>query len=136
MIEGHEDFYEECWVIYGYDWDGIKLGLMLYEAEGTASSVDFDWKRVMKNAKYIMGFNHTHPEGHSIPSAIDDETMKGWVKALGRPLICGIKNGDWQRFFIYERDDAGKVQCREISFKQIGNFILTGDWAEFSGGYI
>ena len=128
MVEGHENFNEECWIIYGYEWEDDKYGLLVYESEGTAASVDFDWEKVIKNAKIVQGFNHTHPGGHPSPSDIDDNTMKGWVKALGKSLLCGIKSNDEQRMYLYERAEEGIVICREIPFKKVGNLILTIDW--------
>ena len=135
MVEGHENFNEECWIIYGYRWAGDLFGRLSYESEGNPGSVDFDWKKVFKNAKKVLGFNHTHPGGFLSPSSIDDTTMIGWVKALGKPLICGIKSEGKQKMYLYERVN-GEVKYREISFKKIGSFItcryhcevLTGKW--------
>jgi len=126
MVEGHEDFNEECWIIYGYEWAGDKYGLMVYESKGGPGSVDFNWENVIKNAKILQGFNHTHPENFTTPSALDDKTMKGWVKALGRPLLCGIKSGAEQRMYLYERVEDN-VECREVNFRISGNFIMTGE---------
>jgi len=116
-------FNEECWIIYGYKWGGSMYGLMKYESEGSPGSVDFNWQKVVQDAKKILGFNHTHPSGYSSPSDIDDNTMIGWVKALGKPLLCGIESGGTQRIYLYERKN-GKVICQELNFKKIGNFII------------
>lgn len=126
MIEGY-DFNEECWIIYGYKWRGNIYGLEVYESKGSPGSVDFDWKKVFKKAKKIIGFSHTHPGGRPSPSSIDDTTMIGWVKALGKSLLCGIESNGIQKMYLYERVN-GNVDYREIPFKKIRRFITIKDW--------
>jgi len=121
-------FKEDCWIIYGHKWGKNLYGVLRYESEGEPSSVNFDWEKVSKNAKNIIGFCHTHPGGYLSPSPIDDITMAGWVKALGKPLICGIKVRNEIRIYVYERSRESvkgyrKVVMRQLSFKKIGHFL-------------
>ena len=120
-------FYEECWIIYGYKWRGRIYGWMKYESKGSPGSVDFNWKKDILNAKKILGFSHTHPGGFPSPSDIDDNTMIGWVKALGKPLLCGIESKGILRIYLYERIN-GKVEFRELKFKKVGMIITIKDW--------
>jgi len=122
-----EGFNEECWIIYGYKWRESMYGWMKYESKGNPGSVDFDWKKVFKNSKKILGFSHTHPGGFPSPSSLDDTTMIGWVKALGKPLLCGIESNGIQKMYLYERIN-GEVKYREIPFKKIKGFIIIKDW--------
>ena len=113
---------EECWIIYGFRFNDDLYGYLAYESEGGFASVDFDWRKIFKNKDKIIGFNHTHPGMSNLPSDIDEVTMIGWVKALGKPLICGIK-GDTQAMYLYERCSDKKVRWHLVPFKRVGNFI-------------
>ena len=117
-----ENFNEECWIIYGWKKDKWLHGILIYESKGGPGSVDFDWKKVVKRRRNIIGFNHTHPGGMSTPSSIDDNTMTGWVKALGKPLLCAIESNE-QKIFLYERAEDRTVHYREIPFKKMGPVI-------------
>lgn len=115
---------EQCWIIYYKRYCKWILGRLELESTGSPGSVNFDWEKVEKKRDSIIGFNHTHPSGFKGPSSIDDHTMTGLVKALGKGLICGIKS-DKQRFFFYERTKDKKSVCyREIPFIMISNRIL------------
>lgn len=121
MTDEIHEFNENCWIMYGFRRKGYLYGVMIYESEGGPGSVGFNWQKVVQRAKKIIGFSHTHPGGFSQPSTLDDFTMKGWVKALGKPLICGINCGI-QKMFIYERVN-GKVECHEVPFNMKSNFV-------------
>ena len=116
-------FNERCWLLKGRRHCKWAYGQFIYESSGSPSSVHFDWKRVYKIKDDIIGFNHTHPGGLSVPSTLDDKTMAGWVKALGKPLVCGIKS-DKQEFYVYERNpsDKYKIICRKVPFLLIGEY--------------
>ena len=124
MVKISEIINEDCWIIYYKKYCKWILGKLVYESTGGPGSVDFDWEKVIRNRESIIGFNHTHPcSGMKGPSSLDDFTMSGWVKALGKSLICGIKS-DKQRFYIYERGSNGKIYCRTLPFIMVSNRIL------------
>lgn len=114
---------EECWIIYGKRYCKWIYGKLVYESTGGPGSVDFDWDKVIRNRNKIIGFNHTHPSNVIDPSSLDDMTMTGWVKALGKPLLCGIKSRV-QKFYLYKRGKDQIVGCFEVPFMILNNRIL------------
>lgn len=114
-------FKEKCWIIYGYKIANWTFGFLVFESEGSSSSVDFNWEKICKNKDRIVGFNHTHPGNLNTPSSTDDVTMAGWVKTLGKPLLCGII-GTKQFLYLYEKK-SDKVHNYPLPFKKIGSFV-------------
>ena len=121
-VEISQRFNEKCWIIYGKRHCKWVYGKLAYESTGGPGSVNFDWEKVIRERDKIIGFNHTHPGGSPSPSHLDDRTMTGWVKAIGKPLICGIKS-DKQDFFVYRRSNS-RVICFRIPFILVKNRIL------------
>jgi len=123
MIDEKVDFCEESWIIYGFPFQDHLFGLSIWESEGSPGNVDFNWQKVFKKHKKIIGFIHTHPDGFYIPSSTDDNTMIGWVKAMGKPLLCGIKSKEILVMYLYWREQ-GNVVYREVGFKEIYDFLI------------
>ncbi len=122
-IEVVQTINENCWIIYGKKYCKWIYGRLIYESTGGPGSVDFDWEKVIRDRNKIVGFNHTHPSNIMEPSSLDDKTMTGWVKALGKPLLCGIKS-EVQRFYLYKRDKDRIVGCIEIPFVLLKDRII------------
>lgn len=106
-----EGFVEQVWFVYGYRIGSYYFGVLDYQNDGEVCEVKFDLTRaffgkkgIKRNNKRLLGFYHSHPGGDPYPSATDCETMDAWVKATGRPLICGIFSGDKQKCFLYYRE--------------------------------
>jgi len=95
-----ESFVEKCWFIYGLRLGRIYLGFLKYHSKGTAGSVDFDWHKAL--TPLLIGWYHSHPGVKFLtPSAIDDRTMRSWIKATNKKLLCGIFCQDEQKCYCY-----------------------------------
>ena len=85
---------------------------------GKPAEVDFDYKKVYAvedECHDVVGFLHTHPGMSAIMSSQDKKTMKGWVTAFDKELLCVIKGknrsqayrfdkeGHWHRCNVYSR---------------------------------
>lgn len=102
-----EDFVEDCWFMYGLRIGRFFLGFLYYSCHGTEASVTFDWQGMPP--KTLIGWYHTHPGIKSLmPSSMDDQTMRSWVRGLGRPFLCGIICHGEQRCFLYYKKREGK----------------------------
>lgn len=55
----------------------------------------------------VVGFYHTHPSGFDLPSERDHRTMRAWVSAFGKPLLCLIEADRKVRANLY-MDDTGQ----------------------------
>lgn len=108
---------EKCWFIYGKKIGPYWIGFLKYHSKGSIASVGFNWS--LAADPNIMGFFHSHPGGSAEPSIRDDKTMCAWIKAEGRPLLCGIFGCQNKKCFIYSQDG-----CYEIKNKIWGNFFL------------
>jgi proteasome lid subunit RPN8/RPN11 len=54
----------------------------------------------------IVGFLHTHPDFPAQPSQRDIDTMRAWVSALGKPLVCLIQGTDGLVGYNFASDDS------------------------------
>jgi len=106
---------EECWFIEGKRVGPFLLGKRVYHSFGSTTSVNFDWNEAV--SKKVLGFYHTHPFGEPFLSDEDITTMKAWVRAEGRPLICGVICSGVQSCWIFYR--KGKYIC----YRKIPSFL-------------
>ena len=129
------DFVESVWFLYGVRVGGIYAGYLVYQGDGTVVSVEFDWSAaffkklgVNESDSRLLGFYHTHPGGRPAPSATDIETMDSWVKAEGRPMLCGIRSGDDQACYLFRRasEDMSDPLSAKTKYKKIRS-ILRGN---------
>lgn len=120
-----KEFVEDCWILYGRRIGLLYIGRCVYHAAGTAGGVDFDYETSVNPR--VLGWYHTHPGKHfTTPSSIDEKTMRSWVKANGREMLCGIRCGDEQkcyRFFRSSSNSRGIVFSRLFSIL-IGDFFI------------
>lgn len=131
-------FAEEVWFLYGIRVGSLYTGYLVHQGEGSAAHVEFDWSRAFfkkvgvgeSNAR-LIGFYHSHPGGHPSPSGTDISTMDSWVKAMGRPMLCGIISGSQQRCYLFMRatedrsdPESAKVKYKEIRSSLRGNMFL------------
>lgn len=99
---------EHCWFLYGIRIKNRFWGFLKFEAIGTSASVGFNWKKGM--SRFCLGWLHTHPSEYgTIPSDVDERTMRSWVKALGRPMICGIACDEEVTWYDYNRAEDRSI---------------------------
>jgi proteasome lid subunit RPN8/RPN11 len=127
-----EGFLEEVWFLFGFRIHNLFFGFTVYQNKGEVAHVTFDWKKAfsflpfLKDAnKFLLGFYHTHPGGDPSPSTTDTETMGTWVKALGKRTLCGIKSGNVQKCYLYQRvsDKSPDIKYKKIKSVWINNFF-------------
>jgi hypothetical protein len=122
-----EGFVERCWFIYGIRLGNIYLGFLKYHSRGTENGVDYqDWKSALNF--FHIGWFHTHPGvGFLTPSQIDNRTMRSWVRARNRPLLCGIFCGKDKALYEYSRSkDWSKNRNKSIYRNFLVNFVFCG----------
>lgn len=109
-----KEFIEECWFIYGVRVAGLFIGFPVYHSAGTSGSVEFSWEKALNPR--LIGWIHTHPKGFGPrPSETDNSTMRGWVRGVARPMICGILCNGTQGWFDYYRgSQEDTVHRREM----------------------
>jgi proteasome lid subunit RPN8/RPN11 len=120
-----KEFIEECWFIYGIRVGRKIFGYKVYHASGTSGHVDFDWEKAMNPR--LLGWLHTHPTGFGPhPSETDESTMRGWVRAKNKPLICGITCDGQTLWHEYYRDGKGEIKHQYIIL-EMKNHIIWGN---------
>ena len=116
-------FKETCWFIYGFKIKRVYFGIMVKQSTGGPASVDFDWRKVFRQRKALIGFFHTHPDGVDDLSQIDHRTMRGWVTALGKPLLCGIKESGQTQMIFYHKFHSSHLGWT-VPFFKLGTLLF------------
>ena len=101
------DFYEIYHLlIQEKNFPGIQVVEKIeFETQKTAAEVNFNYRKVMEYEDdpniEVLGFYHTHPNGHTRMSSTDIETMKAWTTCFGRSLLCliGTKIHHYQDYY-------------------------------------
>jgi len=110
---------------------GFFLGYPVYHSAGTSGNVEFSWEKAMN--PFLIGWVHTHPNGFGPrPSETDNSTMRGWVRAKNKPLVCGILCKEDQGWFDYYRAGEGEIMRRDMKV----HFSFNRVWGKVSGPYI
>lgn len=79
---------------------------------GEPAQVEFDASAVLEREEArgdVIGFLHTHPNSPASPSRRDLKTMRAWVCAFGKPLLCLIDGTDGLAGYRFD-DDASDPQ--------------------------
>lgn len=79
---------------------------------GEPAHVEFDASAVLHREETqgdVVGFLHTHPNTPAQPSDRDLKTMRAWVSAFGKPLLCLIEGTDGLAGYRFD-DDASDPQ--------------------------
>lgn len=109
---------EESYILLGERRDGLWLARAQWRAVGQATSVSFDWEKVLDREKRradVIGFLHTHPGFSPEPSARDEMTMRAWCNCFGKPLIRAIASGKDIRAWLYRADEQPPETFARIS---------------------
>jgi proteasome lid subunit RPN8/RPN11 len=103
---------EQCWTLVGGRRGCIWLCRRVRRASGERASVRFDGAWTLEREEThgdVAGFLHTHPDGPASPSDRDVRTMRAWVRAFGKPLLCLIADPDALRGYRFDTaESAGK----------------------------
>jgi len=82
---------------------------------GSPGMVEFDWMAFDEYRRSLdhfdprqAAFYHVHPPGYDRFSALDDDCIKGFTRALGYQVKFGI--------ILFADDDLGSVDHREILY--------------------
>lgn len=124
------NFVEEVWFAFGIRIGKWIIGILDYQNNGEVSNVKFSVKKAFfgkkdskKYNRRLLGFYHSHPAGDPYPSNTDDTTMDAWVKATGKPLICGIFSSGKQKCFLYKRESPNS--SKTIFCTMFSKFIIS-----------
>lgn len=110
------DFQECCWFLWGVRIGKYFIGWLQFHSRGEPASVEFNWEKGI--SKFLLGWFHTHPEGYGLsPSQTDQKTMRGWVRTLERPLICGIRDLQEYKTYIFFRFKDSQICYKTIQSK-------------------
>jgi hypothetical protein len=121
-----EEFIEECWFIYGVRIRNYFFGFTVYHSAGNSGQVEFDWEKAMH--PMLLGWIHTHPRYFGIrASSTDESTMRGWVRAKARRMICGILCHGEEGWYEFYRDSDSEIKFRTGSVHYLPDFV----WGKF-----
>jgi proteasome lid subunit RPN8/RPN11 len=85
---------EQCWILVGQYRPPFWYARRVHSTRGGPASVEFDAAWVLgreETQANVVGFFHTHPSGLHAVSERDVRTMRGWVSAFGKPLLCVVQ---------------------------------------------
>ena len=124
---------EHAWVLLGQ-----AKGIVLYarrsnRSVGGPASVEFDpyWVLEREETKGdVVGFYHTHPCYKAQPSKRDIDTMRAWVSAFGKPLLCAIEGVDGLKGYRFdaERTDGELIDSTERFSRGVVVGIDSNGW--------
>jgi proteasome lid subunit RPN8/RPN11 len=117
---------EQCWVLLGQEDRQLWWAYLRNRTEGAPTSVRSDASWVLAREETtgdVIGFCHTHPHWPATPSGTDTATMRAWVLAFGKPLVCVIFGTDGNKGWWFEDDESEPIEC-QVSF--VRGVILIG----------
>jgi proteasome lid subunit RPN8/RPN11 len=111
------DVCEQSWVLIGQHRGRVWHAKKIARAIGAPASVDFDGPGVLAREEArgdVVGFLHTHPTFAARPSERDVKTMRAWVSAFGKPLICLIDGTDGLHGYRFDDDESGGIRLETV----------------------
>jgi hypothetical protein len=118
---------EECWLLVGRRKGRIWQMRIISRSVGLPASVEFDGSAALDREEKkgdVVGFLHTHPASDAVPSRRDLATMRAWVSAFGKPLLCLIKGIDG--LAGYRFDDDSSAGTRLLAVESFPRGVLIG----------
>jgi hypothetical protein len=109
--------FEQCWALTGQRRGRIWYARRRGWWAGTPDRVEFDASAVLardEQRRDIIGFLHTHPHCAAQPSRRDINTMRAWVSALGKPLVCLIEGMDGLAGFRFDHDESSGAPLETV----------------------
>ena len=100
---------EEAWILVGRRGGRVWHARRIGRCRGGPASVAFDGPAVLDREEIrrdVVGFLHTHPACDAVPSSRDLATMRAWVSAFGKPLLCLIEGTDGLRGYRFDDDES------------------------------
>jgi len=100
---------ERFWLLVGQRRGRIWYARRKLPAAGGPGQVRFDGLSVLELEERrgnVIGFMHTHPNGSAAPSSRDVDTMRAWVGAFGKPLLCVIAGRDELAAYRFDSDES------------------------------
>ena len=122
---------EQAWVLIGRRKGRIWYARRIGRCAGEPASVEFDGPAVLdreERKRDVVGFLHTHPASEALPSRRDLDTMRAWVSAFGKPLLCVIEGTDG--LVGYRFDDESSRGERLLSVELFPRGVVIGADAE------
>ena len=111
---------EEAWVLVGRRRGRVWLMRKIGYAAGSVVSVEFHGASALVREERkgdVVGFLHTHPSSTAQPSRRDLVTMRAWVAAFGKPLLCLIRGTDGLKAYRFDDDaSAGQLMATAEEF--------------------
>ncbi len=130
--ENTKEFVEDCWFLHGFRVGRYYFAVRRYHSSGHCAGVEFDFKKAFK--KSVIGWYHTHPGvGNTKPSSTDHETMRSWVRGMGRRMLCGISSGDEQECHLFQRNPL-PTGLSTLRRRIVHTTILSNFWGPFFFG--
>lgn len=103
------DVCEQCWVLVGQRRGRVWYTRRIGRCSGDPAEVEFDGPAVLareERRRDVVGFLHTHPSSAAVPSRRDLATMRAWVSAFGKPLLCLIEGTDGLAGYRFDDDES------------------------------
>jgi proteasome lid subunit RPN8/RPN11 len=100
---------EQCWPLVGQRRGRLWRARRLRRSVGQPTRVEFDGRAVLAREERrgdVIGFLHTHPGFRALLSKRDVDTMRAWVSAFGKPLLCLIDGTDGLAGYLFDSDDS------------------------------
>jgi len=124
---------ERCWTIIGCRQGRFWYGRRRRPATGGSASVEFDaaWALLREETRGdVVGFCHTHPAGPAKPSRRDVRTMRAWVQAFGKPLLCLVATPQLAAAFRFDDDHSAGVRLRACEILSGGVVVVLDEPAK------